>query len=250
MCKLENMKKASMFLGILMMAVLGCDPENEPEAKIDHQQGKLKEVVLFSSLDDLEPNSTIRSYEYDERGRTSLILFDPNRTTQSPFSASYDKLEYDNSDKLIQKLRYRANTNEPTGYRLESTTAYHYNQDGLLSEETLNNSKKFSYGYENLRLKWRNEFEINGDLYQRIEFEYDNVGNKIAEWFYWPGQTVSTSKMNFVYENNVLISSDVSNCMRADWAYDPLGRVETEQRVQIENFCALATCVLRYYYHD
>ena len=130
----------SMGLGLIMILnLLACQkgdflPENLTPAP---GNGKVKRILIFSSLDTNSLSWTVSEFEYDGSGRISKTSSPMYHDGNIAGTISYDLYYYNNDNQLVKKENFNASTDSPTGFINLVNYYYLYSPAGRVIKETL-----------------------------------------------------------------------------------------------------------------
>lgn len=253
------MKSKLSILGLFaLMFILSSCQKNDSE-DIAHTNAKLKQILLFSTIDSKEPISIVEEYEYDENGKikkASSPMYD-NGTIVG--TIRYDLYEYNTSGQLIKIINYNANHNSPTGFINIKNTSFTYSVDGNKIKEIVEYpgggiSEHSDFEYENGRLSKINKYSGN-KLETYTEYQYDKYNRVIKELFYtFDGHCISYTLHS--YTGNLQTNSDVYICQTSDHhrsikrTFDKNNNIISLESKELSLYSSLMSHVLRYTYYE
>lgn len=203
----------SLGLGlIIILNLLACQKENLTPTP---GNGKVKRILLFSSLDSDSPLSIVKEFEYDENGRISKTTSPMYQDGNIIGTISYDLYYYyyDNDNQLVKKENFNANLNSPTGFINLVNYYYSYSSLGKMTKETLEYpqagfNESIVYEYKNGLLNTIKFYNNKNQLETYIISQYDKSDRLIKEIRYASDDKVISTTIHS-YQGLLLIKSDV-----------------------------------------
>jgi hypothetical protein len=179
-----KINRLSLGLGlIIILNLLACQKEDINPAP---GNGKVKRILLFSSLDTTSPTSIVKEFEYDENGRISKTSSPMYENGIVVGTISYDLYYYNNDNQLVKKENFNANLNSPTGFINLVNHYYSYSSTGKMTKETLEYpqpefSESIVYEYKNGLLNTTKFYNNRNQLETYIIGQYDKSDRLIKE---------------------------------------------------------------------
>lgn len=244
-----------------VLLILSCQKEDSTPAPVDStpasMNAKLKQVLLYSTLDSKEPMSIVGEYEYDEAGRISKVS-DPmyiNGTITG--THEYDLYNYNSLGQLIKINHYTAKFDSPEFTNLKNTS-YEYLPDGKKMIETIEYplagiSEYSDFEYANGILSktskyWRNKLE------SYIVYEYDNSNKLIKELFYTADgkcltYTTHTYTGSLQTKSDFYVFSTNDHFRSVNRFFDKNNNILTLESKELKLYSNALSCVFRYEYY-
>ncbi len=203
---------------ICLIAVFffGCQKEEDlPVFKSPEGNLKLKRVLRYNSLNLDEPYQIAEEYEYDEKGRISMISAPYESDDSIKYKLFYNVYEYNSEGMLAKITCYNRNIYSETGYLNLRNYIYTYSAKGQIEKEYIEfpviSSFEYSlYKYNNNRLDRVEKYKTDTDeLYSQVLFTYDHSGKLIKE------QTVFENNPDYLFYTNH-IYSDIGLLIKSD----------------------------------
>ena len=209
------MKSKNILLGLLsLILICSCQKENDSlENNINQNGAKLKQILLYSSIDSEDPISIVAEYEYDEEDRISKVSSPMYQDGEIVGTIKYDLYEYNSQGQLIKIENFNANSNSPSGFINLKNYIYTYSDNGKREKEYIEypqiSSFEYSlYKYDKDKLTKIEKYDNSDNLESYIKNEYDNSGNIIKETSFGEyNQPFSYTQHSF--ENGLKVQSDV-----------------------------------------
>lgn len=262
MKELSNYAMKSRFIicGICSLFImLGCD-DNLPNEIALTGDGKLKRILMFTSVEDEEPINIVEEYEYDSLDRISRVLTPLYDDGEIVGTSSYSLFEYNADGQLIKKSHYNANLYAPTGFLNLRNYKYTYGSNGKVEREFIEypqagSSEYFLHFYDGgHRLVRKEKYDINSELEIYILNEYDNGGKLVKESTYGKDNQEFSYTLHF-YTNGLNTLSKVYRAkdmflMREIYrTYDDNNNLIVLESNEIAPFSSMSSYVLKYEYY-
>jgi len=219
---------------------------------------KLKQVLLYSSMDSKEPISIVEEYEYDD-GKISKVS-SPNYINGTIVGTmKYDIYEYNSSGQLIKINNYNANLNSPTGFINLKNTLYDYSPEGKKIKETveypLGGISEYTYFKYSNGLLSKTEKYSGNKLESYTEYKYDKSDKVIKELFYaFDGQCISYTIHSYTgslqTRSDFYASPSNSHYRSINRFFDKNNNIVTLESKELSLYSSLMSHVLRYKYYD
>lgn len=219
---------------------------------------KLKQVLLYSSIDSKEPISIVEEYEYAD-GKISKVS-SPNYINGTIVGTmKYDIYEYNSSGQLIKINNYNANINSPTGFINLKNTLYDYSPEGEKIKETveypLGGISEYTYFEYSNGLLSKTEKYSGNKLENYTEYEYYKSDRVIKELLYaFDGQCISYTIHS--YTGSLQTKSDLyafpsnSHYRSINRFFDKNNNIIVLESKELSLFSSLMSHVLRYVYYE
>jgi hypothetical protein len=219
---------------------------------------KLKQVLLYSSMDSKEPISIVEEYEYDD-GKISKVS-SPNYINGTIVGTmKYDIYEYNSSGQLIKINNYNANINSPTGFINLKNTLYDYSPEGKKIKETveypLGGISEYTYFEYSNGLLSKTEKYSGNKLENYTEYEYDKSDRVIKELRYaFDGQCISYTIHS--YTGSLQTKSDLytfpsnSHYRSINRIFDKNNNIIALESKELSLYSSMMSHVLRYEYYE
>lgn len=204
------------YAGLLFLVLLSCHKEDD----ILPMNARLKQVLLYDSINAKEPTLIEEEYEYNKLGQISKVsyfYFDNH-------FIKYDLFEYNSIGQLIKITDYNANSDSPTGYILLMTYSYTYSSEGKKIKETIGADGReynlFFYTEGRLsRIENYGYYEKPDALLKYRIFEYDDSGQPIREVLYGHDNvpfewTINTFSNGSMVKTEIYIDENLENNRR------------------------------------
>jgi len=182
------MKSKISILGLISLLFFLSSCRKSDSEDIFPSNAKLKQVLLFSTIDSKEPINIVEEYEYDDAGRISKVSSPMYDNGKIVGTIKYDLYEYNSSGQLIRINNYNANLNSSTGFINLKNTLYNYSTNGEKIKETIEYPLGGISEYSNL--EYQNGLLSKIKKYSGIklesytEFQYDKSDKLIKETLY------------------------------------------------------------------
>jgi hypothetical protein len=242
---------------LLIFFTSSCQKDDSDTAASSN--AKLKQVLLYSTLDSKEPISIVEEYEYDNDGRISKVSSPMYNNGTVVGTIKYDLYEYNSSGQLIKINNYNANLNSPTGFINLKNKSFDYSSDGKKIKETieypLGGISEYSYfEYKNGLLSKTNKYSGN-KLESYTEYEYDKSDRVIKELFYaHDGQcltyTIHTYTGSLQTKSDFYAFSSNSHYRSVNRIFDKNNNIIALESKELSLYSSLMSHVLRYKYYE
>ena len=201
--------KTNFILGLtslVFLVLLSCKKEDD----ILPENARLKQVLLYDSVNAKEPIRIQEEYEYNQLGQVSKVsyFYSINRFLQ------YDLYEYNSTGQLSKITEYIANSDSPTGYNLRATHSYTYSGEGKKIKEFIqypNGSGYNLFFYTDGRLSrmekhgWPHPTDL---LVTYTLFEFDASGQPIREVLYGHDDMPFEWTIN-TFSNGLMVKTEI-----------------------------------------
>jgi len=251
------MKTKLALFGLFSLSVLiipSCQKDDSTPAL---NNAKLKQVLLYATLDSKEPISIIEEYEYDDAGRISKVSSPMYSNGTITGTIKYDIYEYNSIGQLIKINNYNANLNSPTGYINLKNTTYEYSPDGKKIREKVEYplggiSDYFDFEYTNGLLSKTSKYHGN-QLENYTVYEYNKFNKSIKELFYaHDGQcltyTIHTYTGSLQTKSDFYRFSSNEHFRSINRIFDKHNNITTLDSKELSPYSSLMSHVLRYEY--
>ena len=252
------MKTKSLIFGLfslITISITSCQKDDSTPASIN---AKIKQVLLYSTMDSKEPISIVEEYEYDDVGKiikVSSPMYDNGKIVGT---IKYDIYNYNSSGQLIKIENYNANLNSPTGFINLKNTSYFYSADGKKIKETIQYgsagiSEYSDFEYQNGLLSKTSKYSGN-KLESYTEYEYDKSDRLIKELFYaYDGQcltyTIHTYTGSLQTKSDLYVFSSNSHYRSINRIFDKNNNLIALESKELSPYSSLMSHVLRYEYY-
>lgn len=249
--------KLSLF-GLFSLSVLlisSCQKDDSTPAPIN---AKLKQVLLYSTLDSKEPISIVEEYEYDDAGKISKVSSPMYNNGTITGTIKYDIYEYNSLGQLIKVNNYNANLNSPTGFINLKSTSYEYSPDGKKIKEKIEYplggiSEYSDFEYANGLLSKTSKYSGN-KLESYTVYEYDKSNKVIKDLFYaYDGQCLTYTIHNYTgslqTKSDFYIFSSNDHFRSINRIFDKNNNIVTLESKELSLYSSLMSHVIRYEYY-
>lgn len=252
------MKTKFSLFGLFSLSVLlisSCQKDDFTPAPIN---AKLKQVLLYSTLDSKEPISIVEEYEYDDAGRISKVSSPMYNNGTITGTIKYDLYKYNSSGQLIEINNYNANLNSPTGFINLKNTSYYYSPGGKKIKERTEYplggiSEYTDFEYKNGLLSKTRKYSGN-KLESYTAYEYDKSDRVKKELFYaYDGQCLTYT--NHTYTGSLQTKSDFylfssnAHIRSVNRIFDNNNIILALDSKELSLYSSLMSHVLRYEYY-
>ena len=250
--------KLSLFglFSLIILSITSCQKDDSSPSPIN---AKLKQVLLYSTIDSKEPINIVEEYEYDDNGKISKVSSPMYNNGTIVGTIKYDIYDYNTSGQLIKINNYNANSNSPTGFINLKNTLYNYSPDGKKIKETIEYplggiSEYTDFEYENGLLSKTSKYSGNR-LESYTEYEYDKTDKVIKELFYaYDGQcltyTIHTYTGSLQTKSDLYVFSSNSHYRSINRIFDRNNNIITLESKELSLYSSLMSYVLRYEYFE
>lgn len=255
------MKANWSLFGTLILLVFissGCQ-KDQTNSTLNQGNAKLKQILLYSKIESVEPISIVEEYEYDDKGRISKSSSPMYDNGVIVGTIKYDLYEYNSSDQLVKKSNFNANLNSPTGYINLQNFIYSYSTDGKKVKESIENLNgiisEFSvYEYKGDQLVKIKKYS-NNTLESYIENQYDKSGRLTKEsLFSSDGQgisyTIHTYSGFLQVKSDLFIYNNDTQYRAIKRTFDNNNNLITLESNELALYSNSLSCVLRYKYYE
>ncbi len=211
------MKPKQLLLTIFSAIIIitsSCQKDDDSfENGINPNGAKLKQILLYSSIDSQDPISIINEYEYDEENKIRKVSSPMYQDGEIVGTTKYDLYKYNSQGQLIRIETFNANSNSPTGFINLKNYIYTYSDKGKKEKEKIEypqiGSFEYSlYKYDSNKLTKVEKYDNSNNLEGYIINDYDNSGNLIKETSF-SGDNQPISYTQHTYKNGLNVQSDV-----------------------------------------
>jgi hypothetical protein len=245
----------------LMILFSACQKGKDfPEFKLNQGNAKLKQILLFASLDSEKPISIVEEYEYDEKGRISKSSSPMYQDGVIVGTIKYNLYEYDSSDQLTKITNFNANLNSPTGFINLKNTTYTYSSDGRKEKEFIDYpiaglKESFIYSYQKNQLVRITKYDNKNALESYIEYQYDKSGKLIKELsFAFDGRctfyTIHTYSGLLQTKSEVYLYQGNEKIRLINRTFDNNNNLIILDSDELSMLSSAMSCVLRYKYYE
>jgi len=175
---------------LLFIIFSSCQKDDDlPEIKTFPENAKLKQILLYSSIDGEEPICIVEEYEYDEFNRIYKVSSPKYQDGIIVGVIEYDLYEYNTIGQLVKITIYHSNNNSPTGFFILSKSLYTYSRHGkkvkeLIEYPQINSFEYLLFRYKNNRLDRIEKYDNTDELENYIVYEYNASGEILKETSY------------------------------------------------------------------
>jgi hypothetical protein len=193
------MKTKLSFIVLFCLSVLflsSCQKKDVTPASNDDitpapMNAKLKQVLLYSTMDSKEPISIVEEYEYGEAGRISKVSSTMYIDGTIIGTGRYDIYEYNSPGQLIKINNYvgiyKGELNAPTEFSNLNNTLFEYSSDGK-------------------KIKEKKEYPLAG-ISEYTDFEYTNgLLSKVSKY----SHNILDSYMVYEYDKSNRVIKELS----------------------------------------
>ena len=240
-------------LFILLILTLGCQKD-----EYSTLNAKLKQVLLYSSLDSKEPISIVEEYEYDDNGNISKVSSPNYINGVITGTMKYDIYDYNSAGQLIKINNYNANYNSPTGFINLKNTLFEYSPEGKKIKETIEYplggiSNYNNFEYKNGLLSKTSKFSGN-KLESYTVYEYDRSDKVLKEMFYaFDGRCLTYTLHSYTgflqTKSDVYLFSSNDHIRSINRFFDKNNNIITLESKELSPYSSLMSHVLRYEYY-
>ncbi|MDO9339403.1 MAG: hypothetical protein Q7T72_02655 [Bacteroidales bacterium] len=230
------------------------------EFKLNQGNAKLKQILLFASLDSEKPISIVEEYEYDEQGRISKSSSPMYQDGVIVGTIKYNLYEYNSSDQLTKIINFNANLNSPAGFINLKNTTYTYSNNGRKEKESIEYpiaglKESFIYTYQNNQLVKITKYNNKNELESYIENQYDKSGKLIKESsFAFDGKctfyTIHTYSGLLQTKSEVYLKQGDEKIRLINRTFDNNNNLIILDQDELSMFSSAMSCVLRYKYYE
>jgi hypothetical protein len=259
------MKTKIILLGLFSLILIlttGCQKENDSiENIINHNNAKLKRILLYSSINSNEAICIIEEYEYDEEDRIRKVSSPLYEEGEITGIIKYDLYEYNSKGQLARIENYNANSNSPTGFINLKNYIYTYSEDGKKEKEFIEypiiSSSEYSiYKYSKYKLTRIEKYGDIDELESYVVNEYDSSGSLIKETTfgqddqpYLVTQHIHRNGLNV--QSDVFAGEDVKFHVREIiYTYDENNNLLIKESNELLSYSSMMSNVLRYEYFE
>lgn len=256
-----------VIISLIFILIYGCQKENDFfENTTNHtitnqKDAKLKQVLLYASIENDVPISILEEYEYDDEGRISKVSSPMYEDGEIVGTIKYDLYNYNSEGQLIKIEHFNANINSPTGFINLRNHIYTYSDDGKKEKEyieypVIGSSEYLLYKYDKGNLAKIEKYGIDGNLEKYIINEYDNSGNLIKETSFHEDNnpfsyTQHAYKNGLNMQSNVYAGDDMQEHLREIIrTYDENNNLVILESNELSLFSSVMSYVLKYEYFD
>lgn len=251
--------KLSLFGLFILLIFLTSSCHKDDSDTTASTNAKLKQVLLYSTIDSKEPISIVEEYEYDNDGRISKVSSPMYNNGTVVGTIKYDLYEYSSSGQLIKINNYNANLNSPTGFINLKNRSFDYSSAGKKIKETIEFplggiSEYFYFEYKNGLLSKTNKYSGN-KLESYTEYEYDKSDRVIKELFYAVDGQCLTYTIH-TYTGSLQTKSDLytfpsnSHYRSINRIFDKNNNIIALESKELSLYSSLMSHVLRYEYYE
>jgi len=259
------MKPKNKLFGLLSLTIIlifSCQKENDSfENILNQNSAKLKQIMLYSSIDSEYPISIVAEYEYDEEDRISKVSYPMYQVGEIVGTIKFDLYKYNSQGQLIRIENFNANGNSPTGFINLKNYIYTYSGDGKKEKEKIEypqiGSFEYSlYKYNKGKLSRIEKYGKSDNLESYIINEYDNSGSLIKETsFAYDDKPFSNTQ--HLYTNGLNVQSDVyldedtkEHVREIFKTYDENKKLIIKESNELSPHSSMMSHVLRYEYFE
>jgi uncharacterized protein YcfL len=191
---------------LILLVLLGCRKEND----ILPVTARLKQVLLYDSINAKEPIRIDQECEYNELGQTSKVSY----VYDGDHFLEYRLYEYNSTGQLSKVKKYGANSDTPAGYNLLQTYTYTYSTDGKKVKEFLEYPDRTGYIlflYTDGRLTRMENYDSpfgTDQLFLYTLYEYNASGQQIKEVLYFFNDVPEKWTIN-TFSNGLMVKTEV-----------------------------------------
>jgi hypothetical protein len=251
-------KYSYLLMLIAVIAMSACQKDRSVPG-VYPANGKLKQVLMYQSINSEQPMSILEDYEYNEDGRISKKSSPMYENGVITGVISYDIYEY-NAFGQLEKIRdYNANLNSPTGFINLTNTTFSYFADGNTATKTIENidgsvTELYLYDYKDGRPVKISKFDKGKPESYSVN-EFDAAGRLTKETFYLAdGQEISYTIHS--YSGNLLVKSELYSAPKNSMyrtisrTYDSNGNLILMDSRELFAYSNMMSFVLRYKYFE
>lgn len=255
------MKANLSLIGACCMMILFSSCQKDfSEFKLNQGNAKLKQILLFASLNSEKPISIVEEYEYDEKGRISKSSSPMYQDGVITGTIKYNLYEYNSSDQLTKIINFNANLNSPTGFINLKNTTYTYSDNGRKEKESIEYpiaglKESFIYTYQNNQLVKITKYNTKNELESYIEKQYDKSGKLIKESsFAFDGRctfyTIHTYSGLLQTKSEVYLKQGDEKIRLITRTFDNNNNLIILDQDELSMYSSAMSCVLRYKYYE
>lgn len=208
------MKTITNLLGLLSLTfvlMVGCQKDS-----FWQNDAKLKQILLYASLESETPVCIAEEYTYDDKGRISKVSTPWYEGTEIVGTIKYDVYKYNAQSQLIRIENFHANINEPSGFLHLKDYVYTYSDHGKKIKESIeyapNNPAEYSlYTYTGDKLTKIELYDQSNNLESYTIYEYDNTGQFLLKEISYTKDNLAYSNTRHTYKNGRNVKSIVYN---------------------------------------
>lgn len=243
---------------IMAVAISACQ-KDQSGSDINPVIGKLKQILLYQSINSDTPIGIVEEYEYNEEGKITKTSSPMYNNGIVVGTISYDLYEYNAFGQLARIRNYNSDLSSPSGYINLYNKTFTYFADGKTATKTIEyqsgvTSELSLYDYKNDQLVKVSMFE-NGNMDSYTVNEYDGSGKLIKESLYAAdGQCISYTLHN--YSGSLLIRSDLytfqtnSLYRTINRTYDANGNLIMLESKELFAYSDMMSFVYKYKYYE
>ena len=245
-------------MGLALMMILNlaaCQKEDlNPEPGI----GKVKRILLYSSMSSDTPISIAQEFEYDENGRISRTSAPMYQDGTIVGTIYYDLYYYNDADQLVRKENFNANSNSPTGFINLVNRLYTYSPKGKLIRETVEYpqggpGESIIYEYKNGLLN-RTEFYNNKNQLEAYTINHYDGSERLTREVRYSSEDKIISTTLHSYRGLLLVKSDVyhgeTRMREIKRTYDSNNNLLVLESYELAGYSSAMSYVLKYEYLD
>jgi len=252
------MKVNQLTLAVALMMILNLAACQKEDINPEPGNGKVKRILLYSSMSSDTPISIVEEFEYDENGRITRTSSPMYQDGTIVGTISYDLYYYNDVDQLVRKENYNANSNSPTEFFNLVNRFYMYSPSGKLIRETIEYpqggpGESIVYEYKNSLLS-RTKFYNNINKLEAYTIShYDNSERLTKEVRYSSDDKVISTTLHS-YRGHLLVKSDVfhgeTRMREIKRSYDNDNNLLVLESYELVAYSSAMSYVLRYEYFD
>ena len=252
------MKSKISILGLISLLFFLSSCRKSDSEDIFPSNAKLKQVLLFSTIDSKEPINIVEEYEYDDAGRISKVSSPMYDNGKIVGTIKYDLYEYNSSGQLIRINNYNANLNSSTGFINLKNTLYNYSTNGEKIKETIEYPLGGISEYSNL--EYQNGLLSKIKKYSGIklesytEFQYDKSDKLIKETLYSSDdQRISYTIHSYTGSQQTksdLYTSTNYHYRSINRTFDENNNILVLESKELSLYSSMMSHVLRYKYYE
>jgi hypothetical protein len=198
---------------LIILTFSSCQKEKNPFLINYHENARLKQIWLYSSIDPEYMIGLQQEYEYNENGQISKVSTPMYKDGKIAGLISYELYEYNSSWQLSEMNKFYNSSTDSSGFRNSGRYIYFYSGDGMLEKKTEGTvvgyiRKSYLYEYQDGQLIKIKQYNHDNELEICTENQYDSVGNLVKESTYG-SDGIGKTYIIHTYSENLLVKSDV-----------------------------------------
>lgn len=206
------MKSLLKLSGLMLLLNLGCTDNKDLDLITYEGNAKLKQTLLYSSVNDKKPIAIVDQYEYDNQNRINKVSSPMYDNGKIVGTIKYDLYEYNSAGQLATVTNFNANKYAPSGYLNLKKNLYTYSSNGLKEKQyteypQINSFEYTLYSYKDDKLIKAEKYNNKDKLEEYTTYEY--TGNRlISETLYSPAGEMN-SITNHTYTNGLNTKTEI-----------------------------------------